>query len=301
MMKKGQSLKSTIDVATNCAQAGISVTFYAMVGFPTETREEAQATLDFLIEHADVVREVSLQTFHIDEVAQTYREPEAFGIKILDDPSADIELYHDYECERGMTQAEAAEMFERMMAGLSRHYPLFAGDNIYYFMQKSHYFLHLARDVAPEVFVERCRKRTLAREQRGFDPALAAREHVSFTDLPFSYTQAAAKLAHPLARAVRPDFLTGRYVEGAEAAAERALGAICAARRVLCYDGDEAEFVELRPDGRRLYEWIAARGSTGELIDEIESTEGRARVREFARELHKLGLLAPRASTLVTT
>jgi hypothetical protein len=294
MMKKGQSLKSTIDVATNCAEAGISVTFYAMVGFPTETREEAQATLDFLVEHSNVVREVSLQTFHIDEVAQTYREPEAFGIKILDDPTADIELYHDYECERGMTQAEAAEMFERMMAGLARHYPLFNGDNIFYFMQKSHYFLHLARDVAPGEFAERCRVRTEAREHLEFDRSLAVRAGLSFAELPFSYTQAAAKLAHPLARSVRPDFLTGRYVAGAEAAAERELGALAPARRVLCYDRDQAEFVELRPDGRRLFEMIAARGSTGALLDEIDSIEGRERVSAFAAELHRLGLLAPR-------
>src|SRR4029078_3652307 len=117
MMMKGQSLKSTVDVAKNCAEAGISVTFYAVVRFPSETREEAQATLDFLIEQKAVVREVSLQTFHIDEVAQTYKRPEDFGIKLLDDPSADIELYHDYVSESGMTQTEASEMFEAMMAG----------------------------------------------------------------------------------------------------------------------------------------------------------------------------------------
>src|SRR5690606_30787611 len=104
LMKKGQSLKSTVDVATNCANAGISVTFYAMVGFPTETRAEARATLGFLREHAGIVREVSLQTFHIDEVALTYREPELFGIEILDDPDADLQLYHDYVAKEGMTQ-----------------------------------------------------------------------------------------------------------------------------------------------------------------------------------------------------
>ena len=57
-----------------------------MVGFPSETREEARATLRFLVENADVVREVSLQTFHIDEVAVTYRHPEQFGMTVLEDP-----------------------------------------------------------------------------------------------------------------------------------------------------------------------------------------------------------------------
>src|SRR5690606_1769887 len=112
-------------VARNCARAGISVTFYAMVGFPSETRAEARATLAFLVENKDVVREVSLQTFHVDEVSQVYREPEAFGVRILDDPEADLALYHEYEASEGMTATEAAEMFDEMMRGLSEALPLF--------------------------------------------------------------------------------------------------------------------------------------------------------------------------------
>ncbi|MCP3916352.1 MAG: radical SAM protein, partial [bacterium] len=160
MMKKGQSLKSTAEVARNCAAADISVTFYAMVGFPSETREEARATLDFIRTNADVVREVSLQTFHIDEVAETCRTPEKFGIEIIDDPEADLQLYHDYVSETGMTQEEAAETFEEMMAGFREWLPIFSGDNIFYFMQKGHYFLHLSRDVTPDAFAARCAKRT---------------------------------------------------------------------------------------------------------------------------------------------
>ena len=110
MMMKGQSLKSVVEVARNCTEADISVTFYAMVGFPTETREEARATLKFIEEHADIIREVSLQTFHIDEVAKTYKEPEQFGIRVLDAPG-DLALYHDYE-ERG-EQEEARRCSRR--------------------------------------------------------------------------------------------------------------------------------------------------------------------------------------------
>ncbi|MEM8710754.1 MAG: radical SAM protein, partial [Planctomycetota bacterium] len=95
LMMKGQSLKSVVEVARNCTEADISVTFYAMVGFPTETREEARQTLRFLEEHSDIVREVSLQTFHIDEVAKTYKQPEEFGIRVLD-ADGDLALYHDY-------------------------------------------------------------------------------------------------------------------------------------------------------------------------------------------------------------
>jgi hypothetical protein len=297
MMMKGQSLKSTVQVATNCAKANISVTFYAMVGFPSETREEARATVDFLVQHSDVVREVSLQTFHIDEVAQTYKRPEDFGITILDDPSADIELYHDYVSESGMTQTEAAEVFEEMMSALRRHFPIFSGDNIFYFMQKSHYFLHLAKGITPDQFVERCRARTAARAARGADPRLAPSRDLEFVELNFPYSGTLAKLAHPLARMVRPDFLTGRHVAGAEAQAEQELGTLGRAHSVLVYDPDSAEFVELRPDGKHVLELLAQKGSLGALLEGIDPGDMPAieNVRRFAGELHRLGVLAPRA------
>lgn len=301
MMMKGQSLKSTVEVATNCAQAGISVTFYAMVGFPTETRAEAQATVDFLIEHKDVVREVSLQTFHIDEVAKTFREAESFGLKILSDPDADLQLYHDYEAVSGMTQAEAAEMFERMMASLRANYPLFSGDNIFYFMQKSHYFLHLARDVKPDDFIERCRERTERRVRAGADPALGVGRDTKSVAIPFSYARALAKLADPLARAARPDFLTGRFVGSAEERAARELGSIERREGALSYCGETAEFVELTADGVRALDALAWHGSLGALLASIppENEDARSNLTRFAAELQRLGLLV-RPPTVLT-
>jgi anaerobic magnesium-protoporphyrin IX monomethyl ester cyclase len=294
LMQKGQSLKSTIQVARNCTDAGISVTFYAMVGFPSETREEARATRDFLVEHRDVVREVSLQTFHIDEVAQTYKDPERFGLRVLDDPAADLQLYHDYETSNGMTQAEAAEAFDDLMGALREHYDLFRGDTIYYFMQKSHYFLHLAQDVLPDEFIERCRARHARQADRGADPRLVPAPHLRFADLSHGYKQAIERLAHPLARAVRPDFTTGRFVEGALEAARAELSGIQPRPTLLAFaPGASGEFVEVSADTRR---WIAAlerAGSLGALLEAHPDTapEVVERIEAFAARLHRLGLL----------
>lgn len=302
LMQKGQSLKSTLEVARNCAEAGISVTFYAMVGFPTETREEARATLDFLVQNRDVVREVSLQTFHIDEVAKTYREAEAFGIEILSDSGADLQLYHDYRAAAGMTQTEAAEMFEEMMAGLRSNLPIFSGDNLFYFMQKSHYFLHLARDISPDRFVELCRQRQAKRLLSPLVPAerqrllsLKPRSGLASLPLAHSYNQVAKTLAHPLARAIRPDFLTGRYVAGARQAAAAQLPAVQRGQSHLAYaPGGYAEFVELTPDGLATLEAIGAVGDLGQLFAAHPklSSAAQERLLHFVAKLHSLGLLA---------
>jgi hypothetical protein len=297
LMKKGQSARATLEVARNCADAGISVTFYAMVGFPTETREEARATLDFLVSNADVVREVSLQTFHIDEVAATYRDPEAFGIEILHDPDADLALYHDYRAASGMTQDEAAEAFEEMMAAFRARLPIFSGDNVFYFMNKSHYFLHLARDLSPDDFVEACRARTErragGRAAGGRRADLVPARGLSKVELAFGYGDLVRALAHPLARAVRPDFLTGRYVDGLSERAARAVGALAPRPSVLAYAAGEAEFIELTPDGGRVLDALSAAGSLSNLLLAVQDAgeRGQAAIEAFATRLAAKGAL----------
>ncbi len=294
MMKKGQSHRTTIEVAENCTKAGISVTFYAMVGFPSETREEARDSLNFIIQHRDVVREVSLQTFHLDEVAQTYKEPEAFGLEILEDEKADLQLYHDFRSESGMTRSEAAEMFEEMMSAFRKHLTLFSGDHIYYFMQKSHYFLHLARDEHPDDFQARCQKRNLLRSERGARGDLVTVKGLEQRALPYSYTEVTRRLASPLARAVSPDFLTGRSVESVRDKAEADLGGLTANACILAYAPEQAEFLEISADGASVLNAIEQAGSLAPLLESVEDQpEAARRLEQFAARMHGLGALTP--------
>jgi len=299
LMQKGQSARATLEVARNCDEAGISVTFYAMVGFPSETREEARATLAFLLDNADVVREVSLQTFHIDEVAQTYREPERFGITILDDPDADLQLYHDYEAAVGMTQDEAAAMFEEMMAGFRERLPIFSGDNVFYFMQKSHYFLHLAGGTTPDAFAATCRARARSEAPAAVE-RLRPAPRLATVALSFAYVEAVRTLAHPLARAVRPDFLTGRFDGDVRRRAEAELSALRRRPRVLARAGGGSDFAELSEDGADVLARIERAGSVGALAAG-QAPEDVAALFAFAAELGRLGLLVPGdpAGTLV--
>lgn len=297
LMKKGQSLKGISEVSKNCADAGISVTWYAMVGFPSETVEEARASLEFLAQHEGIVREVSLQTFHIDEVSQVYKEPETFGVEMIEVEGADLALYHDYRSSVGMTQEEAAEMFGEMMAGFRRHLPIFAGDTIFYFMQKSHYFLHLASGTTPNEFAERCRVRADERRARGAQADLRLRSGFTVQELPFSYKDAVELLGHPLARAARPDFLTGRFVANAEEEAAARLAPLPRAERVLAYDAENHDFVELRPGGLEVLRALDRAGDFGSLLEQFDAKlpggpERRARLTHFAAELHRAGLLA---------
>jgi hypothetical protein len=102
------------------------------------------------------------------------------------------------------------------------------------------------------------------------------------------------RLAHPLARAIRPDFTTGRYVEGAVEAAARALSPVDATPSILAYSGQgSSEFVGLTPDGARILEALREAGSYGALRAGLadQSESGLERLDHFVSELHRLGLL----------
>jgi len=295
-MEKGQTAEDVTFVTETCAEAGISVTWYAMVGFPSETPAEARATMDFIERHAGALSEVSLQAFHIDEIAEVFRTPERYGIRVLDDPQADLQLYHDYEVSSGMTQAEALEMHAELRARLRECLPIFSGENILYFMQKSHYFLHLARGTTPREFSAACRAREEERRARGAHPELAVGEDLSLVELPFSHSETLEALRSRAARAVRPENQTGTFDARAARAAAAELGALTPRRRVLVYVGEEAEFVELRPDGAAALDAWRRAGNLESLREAIDPAlpdgrQARARLDDFATQLHRLGVL----------
>jgi hypothetical protein len=182
-----------------------------------------------------------------------------------------------------------------MMASFRRNLAIFSGDNIFYFMQKSHYFLHLAAGETPQGFSGRCADRTEARAQRAADPGLTVSPGLVTVPLDFSYSEAVRTLSDPLARAARPDFLTGRYVRDADQVAEEQLPPLEAKERFLLYDAENGEFVELRDGGARVLAALQQHGTLGSLIEAQRrggaSEAALDRLEQFAAELHRLGVL----------
>ena len=80
-----------------CHDAGISVTLYVMVGFPTETREEAEHTLSTILANRQKIQEVSVRVFYLDETSEIYRRAKEFDIQSIHaDPEADLQVYYDF-------------------------------------------------------------------------------------------------------------------------------------------------------------------------------------------------------------
>ncbi|MBI3819874.1 MAG: radical SAM protein [Planctomycetes bacterium] len=145
-MCKGIDPDASMQLIHRCHDAGISVTLYVMIGFPTETRDEALQTLAAIVNNRDKIQEVSARVFYLDEHSEIYKRAREFDIKeIHPDPRADLQVYYDFTPGSGMTRREAREVYLKFTGALRSHFPVFQNTNMLYHELKSHYFLFLAK------------------------------------------------------------------------------------------------------------------------------------------------------------
>jgi len=145
-MCKGIDPEASLDLIKRVHDAGISVTLYAMIGFPTETREEARSTLKTILENQRYIQEVSVRVFYLDETSEVFKRREEFDItEVYPDPEADLQVYYDFKTKTGMTRPEARQTYLEFTQALRSHFPVFQKENMLYHELKSHYFLYLAR------------------------------------------------------------------------------------------------------------------------------------------------------------
>ena len=98
------------------AEAGIWNHTFFFFGFPGETIDHAQETVDLVYEHKQAVHSASPGTFLLERYAPAYCDPETYGIRrIVHDPNRDLAIYFDYEVESGMDEAMAELVVSRFL------------------------------------------------------------------------------------------------------------------------------------------------------------------------------------------
>jgi anaerobic magnesium-protoporphyrin IX monomethyl ester cyclase len=109
-MMKGTQLKYMNEGLTNIGEAGIGTYISLVIGFPTETKEEAEDTMAFIRHHNDHIFTVGFNPFVLAKGSYVNMFPGEFGVTLKNDPEVDIQITFNYDVERGMNQAEAREM-----------------------------------------------------------------------------------------------------------------------------------------------------------------------------------------------
>lgn len=105
LMEKGTVVRDVEKCLELSAAVGIKNHVFVICGFPTETRDEWQETLDFLQRTRPFIHAVHKTTFGLERGTPVFDDPARFSITRMW-PKAGGALY-DFECSAGMSRAEA--------------------------------------------------------------------------------------------------------------------------------------------------------------------------------------------------
>lgn len=88
LMTKGIDVDERISILENAYRAGIWNHCLCMAGFPTETKEEIQATLDEIRNNRKLFNSCAMNAFFLSYNSPMYYEPEKYGITSISIPNA---------------------------------------------------------------------------------------------------------------------------------------------------------------------------------------------------------------------
>lgn len=143
LIEKGTTKEVERDGLRRSSEAGIWNHTFLFFGFPTETREEAQETIDFLTDNLDHINSFAPGVFLLNRDSSVYQYPEQYSItKIIEDPESDIAMNLDYEINAGMSRKEAVEMNAKCIKMAEEKFPTL---NVWGTLPREHFLLYLDR------------------------------------------------------------------------------------------------------------------------------------------------------------
>jgi anaerobic magnesium-protoporphyrin IX monomethyl ester cyclase len=137
---KGTKIEQTGRILRQSSEAGIWNHVFFFFGFPGETIEDAQETVNFLYQHKQYIHSAAFGTFLLERYAPAHRFPQRYGIKrIVQDPDKDLAIYFDYEVEAGMNEQLAELVASRFLDALpEKRFGHFYLHDVYRFLYISH-------------------------------------------------------------------------------------------------------------------------------------------------------------------
>ncbi len=124
-MIKGCPVEVIDKTVKDCIRIGIGMHFYILVGFPTETREEVMDSVNFVLDHQEILDSPGFSCiasqFDLEKGTPLAKEPEKWGVYNLHNPPHhDLALGYSYDIKTGLTSEQATEVYQEVVEKLSR-------------------------------------------------------------------------------------------------------------------------------------------------------------------------------------
>ena len=123
-MQKGITQENVDRICSDCVDLGIGVHCYVIVGFPTETEDEARETMNFVLDNTKLNSSYGFSCqpclFDLEKEAPIMNDPGGYGIQRIMRPAAeDLSLGFFYEVKAGMTPEQAEKLYQHVYEKIS--------------------------------------------------------------------------------------------------------------------------------------------------------------------------------------
>ena len=290
-MCKGIDPEESLKLIRRVHEAGISVTLYTMIGFPTETREEAERTLKTVLANQEYIQEISARVFYLDETSEVFRRREEFDIvEVFPDPTADLQVYYDFRTSSGMTRPEARQVYLDFTRALRSSFPVFTNENMLYHELKGHYFLYLVRHGSWDALRRNVLDPAKARQHE--ESAPRRRERLVELSLRYDRTQLDEIVNSIDSATLRPRYQSDLLDQEDRERFDRDLEPVPPSESTLVYNPHTGEIRCLSPAAAHLLTRCDGSRSVAQVI-EVFPEEVRADARQAIDEISEAGLLEP--------
>jgi hypothetical protein len=147
-MLKGTQREEMGRILNYAADVGVWNHVFFFFGFPGESMDDAQKTVDFVYAHQAAIHSASPGAFLLERYAPAHCHPEKFGIRrIHEDPERDLAIYFDYEATQGIDEEAANLLAERLIEQLpDKRFGQYYNHDVYKLLYAS-YLHHQGREL----------------------------------------------------------------------------------------------------------------------------------------------------------
>jgi anaerobic magnesium-protoporphyrin IX monomethyl ester cyclase len=107
LMKKRSARETIVANLTDATQSGIWMHCFLFFGFPGETDDDAQVTVDFIVQNQDVVSSYGAGTFSLEHNSPIFHHYGDYGVRLKSNSSRDLDVYYDYVVDTGISAERA--------------------------------------------------------------------------------------------------------------------------------------------------------------------------------------------------
>lgn len=113
LINKGVDIKGRLDILRASHAAGVWNSGYIFFGFPSETEEEAQQTIDLLCQNTDIINSYGRSVFTLGKHSKIRLSAKELGIVDIIADDQEFSTILSYRVTRGMDRPAALRMAER--------------------------------------------------------------------------------------------------------------------------------------------------------------------------------------------